>query len=58
MNNNFLYDVDGNRYKSTIIGDQEWLIEPYRVTHYSDGSPIPNGITDDQWINGVTETGA
>jgi uncharacterized protein (TIGR02145 family) len=33
-------DYDGNVYHTTVIGDQVWLTEDIRATHYTDGSPI------------------
>jgi uncharacterized protein (TIGR02145 family) len=44
-------DIDGNVYQTIIIGNQEWMAENLRVTHYNDGLEIPN-ITDSlQWCN-------
>ena len=37
-------DYDGNVYDAVRIGDQIWLRQNMRTTHYSDGTPIPNGM--------------
>jgi uncharacterized protein (TIGR02145 family) len=34
-------DYDGNEYTTTRIGQQCWLREDMRSTHYADGTPIP-----------------
>jgi uncharacterized protein (TIGR02145 family) len=34
-------DYDGNAYPTLIIGNQEWMAENLRVTHYRNGNAIP-----------------
>jgi len=40
---NAVQDYDGNWYGAVVIGDQVWLGEHLRTTHYADGTAIPNG---------------
>lgn len=42
-------DVDGNVYSVVIIGKQGWMKENLKVTHYSDGSEIPNVTGTSEW---------
>ncbi len=49
-------DIDGNVYRTVTIGNQVWMAEDLRVTHYRDGRPIPN-VTDSSAWGGLT-TGA
>ena len=42
-------DIDGNTYKTIQIGDQIWMAENLRVTHYPDGKPIFKAEADSSW---------
>jgi len=45
-----LKDYDGNGYTTVTIGTQEWIVENLKVTHYSDGTAIPNITDDTTWL--------
>lgn len=49
-------DADGNKYSTVKIGNQEWMAENLRVTHYNNGDDIPE-ITDRTAWNDIS-TGA
>ena len=44
-------DVDGNVNDVVIIGKQGWMKENLKVTHYSDGSEIPNVTGTSEWAS-------
>lgn len=54
-NLNFIFDttavidIDGNIYRTTTIGEQEWMAEDLKVSHYPNGTEIPLITTDTVW---------
>ena len=42
-------DIDGNTYKVVKIGNQWWMAENLKVTHYRNGDPIPNVTSNSGW---------
>lgn len=40
---NAVSDIDGNVYDAVQIGEQLWMAENLRATHYADGTEIPLG---------------
>lgn len=49
-------DYDGNVYDAVKIGNQIWMVQNFRSTHYNDGKPIAHLEKDSLWNN--TESGA
>ncbi len=47
-------DVDGNVYNVVIIGQQGWMKENLKVTHYRDGAEIPNVTGTTEWASLTT----
>jgi uncharacterized protein (TIGR02145 family) len=46
---NGVSDFDGNNYSTVIIGNQEWISENLRTSHYSNGESILNETNIGQW---------
>jgi len=44
-------DIDGNIYKTIRIGNQEWMTENLKVTHYRNGDPLPNLKNNSDWVS-------
>jgi len=49
-------DVDGNTYQTIKIGNQCWMAENLKVTHYRNGDAIPNVPDNTAWA--ALSTGA
>jgi uncharacterized protein (TIGR02145 family) len=48
-------DIDGNIYKTVRIGNQIWMAENLRVTHYRNGDAIPHVSDNSEWADSRTD---
>lgn len=44
-------DFDGNVYQTIVIGDQVWMAENLKVTHFRNGDAIPNITDEEDWTD-------
>lgn len=44
-------DVDGNQYRTLVLGNQEWMYENLKVRKYQNGESILHIMNDSEWIN-------
>lgn len=44
-------DIDGNVYNTITIGQQEWMKENLKVTHFNNGDTIINVTNNSTWIS-------
>lgn len=44
-----VYDIDGNRYKTILIGKKEWMASNLNVTRFNNGDTIAAFIQDTLW---------
>ena len=42
-------DIDGNSYGTVWIGDQLWMAENLKVTHYNNGDSITHIASEEEW---------
>jgi len=54
INFNACVDYDGNVYQTIKIGNQWWMAENLKVTHYRNGEVIPNVTDNTAWSNLTT----
>jgi len=47
-------DIDGNSYMTVKIGDQWWMAENLKVTHYRNGDVIPKVTDESSWSELLT----
>jgi len=47
--NDTVTDIDGNIYETVQIGDQLWMAENLKVTHYNNGDPVTYITSEEHW---------
>ena len=55
---NGVTDIDSNHYRTVIIGQQEWMAEHLKTTHYPNGNPISLVVGNDNWTNLTSDNDA
>ena len=46
---NSVVDIDGNIYPYVVIGNQTWMASNLRTSHFNNGDPITNGLSEFDW---------
>ena len=44
-----LLDIDGNAYKTMLLGKKRWMAENLKVSRFNNGNPIVEVTVDDEW---------
>lgn len=48
-------EIDGNVYQTVKIGNQVWMAENLKTTHYRNGDPIPHVTDNSEWYTATTD---
>lgn len=51
VNAGLVTDIDGNSYKTALIGEHRWFLENLRVSRYRNGDDIPAVVSNEEWLN-------
>lgn len=51
LNGNGVTDIEGTKYKTIIIGNQEWMAENLKTIRLNNGDILPNGGIVTNWQN-------
>ena len=54
LQNGSMTDIDGNEYLTVKIGEQWWMAENLKTTHYRNGDPIPQVLVTEEWDSLLT----
>src|SRR4030043_329985 len=53
--NRTVTDIDGNVYRTVKIGNQWWMAENLKVTHYRNGDAVPHVTEWSEWSEMTTD---
>lgn len=51
LNYGSVTDIEGNTYKTIVIGNQTWMADNLRTTKFNNGNPIKNITINSSWIS-------
>lgn len=55
VNKKTVRDIDNNVYNTVTIGEQTWMVENLKTTHYRNGDAILHATVDMQWFETTNE---
>jgi uncharacterized protein (TIGR02145 family) len=54
-NDKFLFDIDGNKYKTVIIGEQKWMAQNLNVSKFNNGDIILEVKSKIEWDSAINK---